>query len=548
MKTRFHLIAASALPALIAVAAVALLFVLLHGAPAMAQGGPDFSASYKTGPLYAPPGGVVTYTIVVVNDGAPAQGVALADDLPGGVTYISNSCSYDDGEGVWECGPLSHLWESNIRTGQRITTTLAVRVNVGTLFWPLVNRATLTWGGEQKEMVFTTTVMADLPDFSTSYKTGPQYAHPGDVITYTIVAVNSGAPAQGVVLSDTLPGGVVPVPGGCFYDDGAVKWACGPLEHLWTLNFPSGKRVTTTIAVTVVAGTLRQPLTNRARITWEYGRQDVAYTVTTADVFPDFTGSYKRGTAWAEVDGLVTYTIVAVNRGDAVTGVSLSDPVPTGLEFVSCRYESAVGSSGLSCTPPLLWDEDMPTGARLTTTLIFRVTGGTLQFPLRNCATLHWSDSWREVTKELCSTTILNPMSYLYLPVIARNMAPPPPHDSYEPNDTPSQAFGPLESGRVYKSYIWDDDDQDDYYYFVPASTAVVSVTLTNIPVGCDYDLYVYYESGGKYLIQAISNRGGNNDEFVTFTPVAGRSYYIRVYRYAGSDSENPYHLSVIYD
>jgi len=119
-------------------------------------------------------------------------------------------------------------------------------------------------------------------------------------------------------------------------------------------------------------------------------------------------------------------------------------------------------------------------------------------------------------------------------------------YDIYEPNDSPAQAYGPLTSGQAYEAYIWDTTDQNDYYHFTPETAGTVQTTLTQIPTSGDYDLYVYYYDG-QYRQVAYSNRSGSVSEDVTFMSIAGRKYYIRVFRYSGFSSQQPYHLTAIY-
>ncbi len=117
-------------------------------------------------------------------------------------------------------------------------------------------------------------------------------------------------------------------------------------------------------------------------------------------------------------------------------------------------------------------------------------------------------------------------------------------HDLYEPNDSPSQAYGPLASSQTYAAYIWDETDDDYYYYFVPTAGRV-NVALSHIPADCDYDLYVYYYYDGAYQDVAHSITWTNRSEHVTFVAVLERTYYIRVYRYDGFSNLQPYHLVV---
>ena len=58
---------------------------------------------------------------------------------------------------------------------------------------------------------------------------------------------------------------------------------------------------------------------------------------------PDFNESYKTGPESADAGDTITYTIVAVNSGDAITGVHLTDPIPNGAAYApgSCTYRRA---------------------------------------------------------------------------------------------------------------------------------------------------------------------------------------------------------------
>jgi len=139
---------------------------------------------------------------------------------------------------------------------------------------------------------------------------------------------------------------------------------------------------------------------------------------------PNFDSSYKTGPLFADTGDVIAYTIVAANTGDqAVSNVALSDTLPVGTTFVTCTYViSGDYVPYHPCNlPNPLWVEDFDPGGRITTTLIVQVTGGTMQWPLRNCAYLLWDSS----QKEMCFTTTLNPPRQ-YLPVIMRNFTPMP--------------------------------------------------------------------------------------------------------------------------
>jgi uncharacterized repeat protein (TIGR01451 family) len=266
-------------------------------------------------------------------------------------------------------------------------------------------------------------------------------------------------------------------------------------------------------------------------------------TVVMAAGSSNFDSSYKQGPRFAETGDLITYTIVAVNTGDSTTGVVLSDALPSEVMLISCSYYTqAFGTAILPCNPSHVWQEDFSPGDRITTTIIVSVTEDSTQYPLVNRAYLSWDGN----QKEMVYTTTLNPETYTFLPLVIHQWAWWYKYDIHEPNDKPSQAYGPLVSGQVYQSYIWDATDQDDYYHFTPSTSTDVQVTLSNIPPNCDYDLHIYYYDG-QYQLETFSNQSGDIEEQVTFTPVAGRKYYIRIYRYGGFNSQQRYHLTAIY-
>jgi hypothetical protein len=137
----------------------------------------------------------------------------------------------------------------------------------------------------------------------------------------------------------------------------------------------------------------------------------------------------------------------------------------------------------------------------------------------------------------------------VYLPLSIKNWASWYEYDIYEPNDSPDLAWGPLVSGEAYDAYIWNSTDSNDYYFFTPSTTDEVQADLTHIPTGCDFDLYIYHYSAAQdqYILDAYSNFTGGGDERVTFTPVAGRKYYVRVYPFQGFSDQEAYRLVADY-
>lgn len=257
---------------------------------------PNFDASYKTGPQHARPDDVITYTIVAVNNGDLVQNVVLSDALPGGVVFAPGRCTYVDADYPdypLNCDSLApaRMWQQNFPPGKHITTTFVVTVTADTPHSRLVNRAYLNWDGGQKEMVFTTTVLSAIPNFKDSYKiSNPQEVMMGDVITYTIVAMNTGDTVTDVVLLDDLPGGVEFVLGSCTYDIGpdpqpsSLDLPCNssfPTEsQVWQEDLATGTHITTTFAATVTEDAAQGPLENCAYLNWDIIQKEMCFSTT----------------------------------------------------------------------------------------------------------------------------------------------------------------------------------------------------------------------------------------------------------------------------
>jgi len=76
--------------------------------------------------------------------------------------------------------------------------------------------------------------------------------------------------------------------------------------------------------------------------------------------------------------------------------------------------------------------------------------------------------------------------------------------DTYEPNDSIENAFGPVELGVQYDSFIYDEDDKVDFYKFNVARNILIIITLSNIPELANYYLQLF-DSSGNLLIQTDS-------------------------------------------
>lgn len=115
-------------------------------------------------------------------------------------------------------------------------------------------------------------------------------------------------------------------------------------------------------------------------------------------------------------------------------------------------------------------------------------------------------------------------------------------NDNYEPNDTLSSAYGPIDSGVNYDSFISSSSDID-YYKFDISNTGNISVSLTNLPG--DYDIYLLDSSG---IQLAKSENANTSDESISYDSTSTGTFYIKVIGWNGAYSTaTPYRLNVTY-
>lgn len=107
--------------------------------------------------------------------------------------------------------------------------------------------------------------------------------------------------------------------------------------------------------------------------------------------------------------------------------------------------------------------------------------------------------------------------------------------DQFEPNDDPNDATVVTHSGTTLQALISTDEDVD-WFRFTHAAAGDVTITLTSIPAGRDYDIELYWldpESSQLQFVAESINEAGE-DELISGTAVAG-DYFLVVFGFDGS-------------
>jgi uncharacterized repeat protein (TIGR01451 family) len=321
----------------------------------------DLAVTKTDGLANAVPGGQLTYTIVVTNNGPdPAPGT-LVEDLFANSLTCSWTC-VPAGGATCTAGPvLDDIADTIDLPAAASATYAAVCTLAGNATGTLTNTATVGLPGlidpvpGNNNATDVDTVGPEV-DLALTKSDGAANEVPGTTVTYTIVASNdSGGNVTGAIVADSFPAAIT-----------GVTWTCGatgagsscPLSGSGnlnqTVNIGAGGNVTFSATGTIAAGATGT-LTNTATVAVPAGTVDpvpannTATDIDTLVPTADLAISKTDGAA-NEVPGTsVTYTIVASNPagGSHVIGATVADTFPGSITGVT--WTCAATGTGSSC-------------------------------------------------------------------------------------------------------------------------------------------------------------------------------------------------------
>ncbi|MBN1994896.1 MAG: DUF11 domain-containing protein [Anaerolineae bacterium] len=385
------------------------------------------------------PGQAITYTVVVLNNGAaPANNVVITDTLPlTEVSFITATLS--SGDPLSGPNPLAATVPT-LTVNSAVTMTVVVTVNnvvTGTIFTNTAQAVANTLP-VQMSMPVTHVVTSTIPVVptptlvitKTAAPPGGSQVEPGDPITYTITVLNNGSgPANNVVISDLLDANVNLVTSNTV--TGTLSGPNPVQVNIPTLNV--GQVVTVTLGVTVtgnVSGTL---ISNQAGVTSTQMPLPqvsgvVTHVISSSIVVTPTFGLFKSadppsGTPVNPGD-TITYTIVVSNSGDPATNVVLADVIPAGTAYVTNSITATLGSVSFNGFQTIVNVPNFSSGASLTAT--FRVTVTTnFTTTLTNQALLD-SDQTPITTSNVVTHPVRGTsLIHVYLPIIFLNYSGP---------------------------------------------------------------------------------------------------------------------------
>jgi uncharacterized repeat protein (TIGR01451 family) len=158
-----------------------------------------------------PSGSLITYTLTYTNAGpSQAQAVVLRDVLPDGFEFVNANPAPDSTSSTelqWTLGVVNAGASGSIAVTGRLYGS-GVRTNRTNTAY--INSPTPDPDPNNNTSTVTTPVLK--PDLSITKDDGQTSVQPGDTLTYNLVVRNNGEiTATAVVITDTLPAGLVPL-------------------------------------------------------------------------------------------------------------------------------------------------------------------------------------------------------------------------------------------------------------------------------------------------------------------------------------------------
>ncbi|MFF0444986.1 hypothetical protein ACFYT4_00960 [Streptomyces sp. NPDC004609] len=326
----------------------------------------DLAAS-KTGPATVGPGGTVTYTITITNNGpGDSTGYTVTDAIPAGLTGASTpTAGCGIGSGTLTCTA------SSLASGASTTITLTGTAASGAT--SIVNTATVT--GEDPDpnpdnntSTIRTTVTQIEADLAMS-KTGPASVSPGGTVTYQLTVTNNGPDdSTGFTVTDTIPAGLTGATTstpGCAIAAGVLTCTGGAL--------PVGDSTVITLSGTAAAGATS--ITNTARVTGDNDDPNPGNntSTTTTSVASVTITKKQNGPSTVKPGAVVPYTITVTNNGGAPVNASFTDDLSGLLDDAVFNNDATATTGSVSfSSPDLSWSGTLAPGE--TATITFSVT------------------------------------------------------------------------------------------------------------------------------------------------------------------------------
>ena len=308
----------------------------------------DLAVSVAGSAPAANPGVEFEYIVSATNNGpSGASNVVLSDTLPAGVTFVSASTSQTSVP-TYSNGVVT-LSVDSVTNGATVTLTIAVVPTAepgSTLLDSASVAAQETDPNTANNTATLATPVRGVSDLGISVAAQPGVVYVGQNVTYTVTVSNQGPDNEpDAVVTCPLPSDVAfasasYLPGWSpVLADGLLTADLGPLSV-------GGTAIVTVVLIPqgAAAGTLTTSFSVQGQNTDPATANNTADATVTVNPAADLAITISPGKAPPAVQADWTYTLNVANLGlSNATGVTVTAPLPPGVEFVS-----AASSQGLA--------------------------------------------------------------------------------------------------------------------------------------------------------------------------------------------------------
>ncbi|WP_068773365.1 DUF11 domain-containing protein [Paenibacillus sp. FJAT-26967] len=293
---------------------------------------------------HASVGDTITYSIEAVNSGNIAALTVISDPIPSGTAFFENSVVVN-GTAFPGSNPAAGIAVGTLLPGASALVTFQVIVTSVPVPASLTNQAAANFSFIPPDgrtvtgsaVSNTVTIPVSAPNVTVVKTANAPDASVGDVITYTITALNNGITnVTGVIVTDPIPAGSTFVPGSVLLN-GSPLPAANPVNGVPAGTIAPGAVATVSFRITVTSLPAPPQLSNQARVSFTSGAFSGSSFSDTL-VLPLYQAilnlTKSANSKNATIGDTIVYTVLVENTGNIAATTSLSDPIPAGSDFV----------------------------------------------------------------------------------------------------------------------------------------------------------------------------------------------------------------------
>lgn len=293
-------------------------------------------------------GDVVTYSASITNSGISAvNNVQFFDQLPAFTSFVPGSVTIN-GVTAPNANPTNGISLGSILPGATVVISFQVTVLALPPSGQLSNQSSVSFTtGAFSASTFSNTVIIPVyqPILSVLKTANTTNATVGDTIVYSLTVHNSGNLPAVATVFDTIPTGTAFIPNSVIIN-GVSQPGANPATGISAGTIAPGASVDVLITLEVTVDALPSPqqLSNQATVTYTYsppdGRILNGTVLSNTLIIPVSAPNVQVVKSTNVIDAIsgdtITYTVVVTNSGiEAVNNVVLTDPIPTGTNFIT---------------------------------------------------------------------------------------------------------------------------------------------------------------------------------------------------------------------